>query len=339
MKPLNVAILGVTGAVGQEFLTLLEERKFPVGELRLLASGKSAGKKIKFKGKEITVEEATPESFKGIDLVLSSAGGSVSQALAPHAVKAGALVVDNTSAFRMDPNVPLVIPEINPEDIAKHKGIIANPNCSTIIMLVPLFPIHQRAKIKRIVVATYQSASGAGARAMEELEKQTREILEGKAPTKSVFPHQIAFNLFSHNSAIQESGYNQEEVKMVKETKKIFHDEKIQIVPTTVRVPIYRAHSEAIFIETEKKISLKEIYEALQRAPGIKVVDDREKNYFPMPIEAAGKDDILVGRIREDQSVPNGWALFVSGDQLRKGAALNAVQIAEIAFQVQKSRA
>ncbi|HXV28225.1 MAG TPA: aspartate-semialdehyde dehydrogenase [bacterium] len=332
MKPLRVAILGATGAVGQEFLTLLEERKFPIVEIRLLASGRSAGKKIKFRGEDIAIREARPESFNGIDLVLSSAGAEVSRLLIPHAVKVGALVVDNTSAFRMDPAVPLVIPEINPEDIFKHKGIIANPNCSTIIMLVPLFPLHRIAKIKRIVVATYQAASGAGAKAMRELEDQSREILEGKNPKKEIFPHQIAFNVFSHNSAIQEGGFNTEEVKMIKETKKIFHDESIQVVVTAVRVPVYRAHSEAVFIETTGKLSLEDAYHALRNAPGVRLVDERDKNYFPMPIEAAGKDDILVGRVREDPSVDNGLALFVSGDQLRKGAALNAVQIAEIAF-------
>ncbi len=327
---MRVAILGITGAVGQEFLKLLDERKFPVNELKLLASEKSAGKKFPFRGKEITVETAGPGSFKNLDLVLSSAGGSVSKELAPHAVKAGALVVDNTSAFRMDPAVPLVVPEINPEDIDKHKGIIANPNCSTIIMLVPLYPIHRLAEIRRIVVATYQSASGAGAKAMLELEEQTRDILAGKSPTPKIFPHQIAFNLFSHNSPIHEDGFCTEEIKMRNETKKIFHDDAIEVVPTTIRVPVYRAHSEAIFAELKKKVSLEQIYDALHRAPGVRVVDERDKNYFPMPVEAAGKDDILVGRIREDRSAPNGVALFVSGDQLRKGAALNAIQIAEL---------
>lgn len=329
MKKVNVAVLGVTGAVGQEFLKLLEERKFPIKQLTLLASGRSAGKKVKFRGEEHTIREATPDSFKNIDIVLSSAGGSVSRELLPHAVKAGAVSVDNTSAYRMDPEVPLVVPEINPQDIAKHKGIIANPNCSTIIMLVPIFPLHQAGRIKRIVVATYQSASGAGAKAMAELESQSREILEGKAPTKKAFPHQIAFNLFSHNSAIKEEGYCEEEIKMIKETKKIFHDDAIHIVSTTVRVPVYRAHSEAIFLELEKKLGLEKVYDLLRKAPGVRVVDDRQKNYFPMPIDATGKDDVLVGRIREDLSVANGLALFVCGDQIRKGAALNAVQIAE----------
>lgn len=330
MKPLSVAILGATGAVGQEFLTLFEERKFPIAGLKLLASSRSAAKKVKFRGKDYLIEEAKPESFKGIELVFSSAGGSISKKLAPEAVKAGALVIDNTSAYRMDPEVPLVIPEINPEDIARHKGIIANPNCSTIIMLVPLFPIHKLAKIKRIIAATYQAASGAGARAMEELDRQSREILAGKKPTKEIFPHQIAFNLFSHNSAIVDGGYCEEEIKMMRETKKIFHAPGIQVVVTTVRVPVFRAHSEALFVELEKKVTLDEIYQALHKAPGVRVVDDRDNNYFPMPIEATGRDEVLVGRIREDHTVPHGVCLFVSGDQLRKGAALNAVQIAEI---------
>ncbi len=330
MKKLNVAILGVTGAVGQEFLSILEERKFPIASLKLLASKKSAGKKIKFQDRELTIEEATPTSFKGVELVLSSAGSAVSRELAPPIVKAGAVMVDNTSAFRMDPDVPLVVPEINPEDVKKQKGIIANPNCSTIIMLVPLFPLHIAAKIRRVVAATYQAASGAGAQAMKELENQSREILAGQKPTKKVFPHQAAFNLFSHNSPIQEGGYCEEEIKMAEETKKIFHDDRIQVTATCVRVPVFRAHSEALVIETEKKLSVKEAREILAKAPGVTVIDEREKNYFPMPIEATGKDNVLVGRLREDLSSPNGLALFVSGDQLRKGAALNAIQIAEL---------
>jgi len=299
----------------------------------LLASSRSVGKKVVFRGKELTVQEANPNAFEGMDLVLSSAGGSTSKALLPHVVKAGAIAIDNTSAFRMDPNVPLVIPEINPQDIAAHKGIIANPNCSTIIMLVPLFPLHKLGRLKRIIVATYQSVSGAGAKAMVELEKQTRSILEGKDLTKDIFPYQIAFNLFSHNSKLNDEGYCEEEVKMIRETKKIFHDDEIKVTATTIRVPVFRAHSEAIFVEMEKKILLEDVRAALENADGVRVVDDSSKNYFPMPIEAAGKDDILVGRIREDRSAQNGLALFVSGDQLRKGAALNAVQIAEIAFQ------
>lgn len=326
----NVAIMGATGAVGEEMLKILEQRKFPVDKLVLLASARSVGKKYKFKNREIAVQELKENSFKDVDIVLASAGGSLSKKFAPFAVREGAVVIDNTSAFRMDPKIPLVIPEINAADIKKHKGIIANPNCSTIIMLVPIFPIHKFNRIKRILVSTYQAASGAGAKAMQELEDQARDVLAGKPARKEIFPHQIAFNLFSHNSAIKDEGYNEEEIKMVKETKKIFHDEKIKVVPTTVRVPVFRAHSEAIYLELEKAPDLARIRKALEKAPGVKIVDNREKNYFPMPLEASGQDDVLVGRIRKDISHPKGLCLFVSGDQLRKGAALNAVQIAEI---------
>ena len=326
----NVAIMGATGAVGEEMLKILEERNFPVNKLVLLASERSAGRKYQFRGEEYAVEVLSERSFEGIDIVLASAGGSISKKFAPIAVAAGAVVIDNTSAFRMDPEVPLVIPEINPKDIKKHKGIIANPNCSTIIMLVPIFPIHKFNRIKRILVATYQAASGAGAKAMKELEDQSRDVLAGQPVKKEIFPHQIAFNLFSHNSAIKDDGYNEEEIKMIKETKKIFHSDKIKIAATSVRVPVFRAHSEAIYLELMKEPDLDAVRKALSEAPGVKVIDDPEKNYFPMPLEASGKDDVLVGRIRKDLSSPKGLCLFVSGDQLRKGAALNAVQIAEI---------
>lgn len=326
----NVAIMGATGAVGEEMLKILEERNFPIEKLVLLASRRSVGRKYRFKGREVAVLELKKNSFEGIDIVLASAGGSISKEFAPFAVKAGAVVIDNTSAFRMDPKIPLVIPEINPEDIKKHKGIIANPNCSTIIMLVPIFPIHKINPIKRVLVSTYQAASGAGAKAMKELEDQSRDVLAGRPARKEIFPHQIAFNLFSHNSAIKDDGYNEEEIKMIKETKKIFHDEKIKITATTVRVPVFRAHSEAIYLELAQKPDLGRIRKVLSKAPGVKIVDEREKNYFPMPLEATGKDDVLVGRIRKDLSSSKGLCLFVSGDQLRKGAALNAVQIAEI---------
>lgn len=322
--------MGATGAVGEEMLKILEERKFPMDKLVLLASARSVGKKYRLNGKEYVVEELKETSFKGIDIVLSSAGGSLSKKFVPFAIKEGAVVIDNTSAFRMDPKVPLVIPEINPQDIKKHKGVIANPNCSTIIMLVPIFPIHKINRIKRILVSTYQAASGAGAKAMKELEDQSREVLEGKKARKEIFPHQIAFNLFSHNSAVTENGYNEEEMKMVKETNKIFNDKKIKVVATTVRVPVFRAHSEAIYLELANKPDVAKIRKALAKAPGVKIVDEREKNYFPMPLEATGQDDVLVGRLREDISSPKGLCLFVAGDQLRKGAALNAVQIAEI---------
>jgi aspartate-semialdehyde dehydrogenase len=331
-KKLRVAILGVTGAVGQEFLSILEERKFPVGELKPLASSKSAGQTVKFCGEAIPIEEAKPEAFRGIDLVLSSAGATVSRQLVPDAVKQGAVVVDNTSAFRMDPGTPLVVPEINPGEIKKHQGVIANPNCSTIIMAVPLYPLHQAARVKRVVVSTYQAASGAGRRAMLELQEQTREVLEGKKPTKKVFRHQIAFNLFSHDSGIRPDGFTEEEYKMIQETRKIFQVPDMKIVTTTIRVPVLRAHSESLVVEFEKPFSEEEARRILEKAPGVEVVDRRKENYFPMPIDAAGKDNVLVGRIRKDPSSENGLAFFVSGDQLRKGAALNAIQIAEILF-------
>ena len=329
-KLYNVAVMGATGAVGEEMIKILEQRNFPVGELRLLASARSLGKKYFFKGREVAVEELKEDSFKGVEIILASAGGAISKKFAPLAVKAGAIVIDNTSAFRMDPKVPLVIPEINPQDIQKHKGIIANPNCSTIIMLVPIYPIHKKNRIRRIIVSTYQAASGAGAKAMKELEDQSRDVLGGRAPKKEIFPHQIAFNLFSHNSAIKEDGYNEEEIKMVRETQKIFHDKKIKVVPTSVRVPVFRAHSESILLELERPANVHAVRRLLSKAPGVKVVDEPVKNYFPMPLEATGQDDVLVGRIRKDLSSSRGLCLFVSGDQLRKGAALNAVQIAEI---------
>lgn len=331
-KKLRVAILGVTGAVGQEFLSILEERNFPLAELKVLASERSAGKNVKFLGKWVTVEAATPGSFKGIDLVLSSAGATVSRRLVPEAVKAGAVVVDNTSAFRMDPLVPLVIPEINASEISKHKGIIANPNCSTIIMAVPLYPLHRAARAQRVIVSTYQAASGAGMKAMRELEEQTREVLAGRKPFPKVFRHPIAFNLFSHDSAIRKDGFTEEETKMMQETRKIFRTPELKIVATTVRVPVLRAHSESIVVDFERPLSEEEARGILKKAPGVEVVDRRKENYFPMPIEASGKDNVLVGRIRKDPSSENGLAFFVSGDQLRKGAALNAVQIAEILF-------
>ena len=326
----NVAIMGATGAVGEEILQILEQRNFPVDRLVLLASKRSAGKKYRFRGKEYPVDVLNENSFKGIDIVLASAGASVSKQFAPHAVKAGAVVVDNTSHFRMQSDVPLVVPEINPADIKKHKGIIANPNCCTIIMLVPLHAIHKNNRIRRAIVSTYQSASGAGARAMKELESQARDVLSGRPVKKEIFPHQIAFNLFSHNSAVKEGGYNDEELKVIQETKKIFHDDKIGITVTCVRVPVFRAHTEAIYLELSQKPDIRKIRSILSEAPGVRLVDDAAKNHYPMPLEATGSDDVLVGRLRLDPSNPKGLWLFVSGDQLRKGAALNAVQIAEI---------
>ncbi len=329
-SPVHVAILGATGAVGVEVLKTLEKRKFPVDQLTLLASERSVGKKLKFRGADQTVQQVTPASFTGVDIAIFSAGATLSREFAPHAVKAGAIVVDNSSAFRMDSSVPLVVPEVNGADLKNHKGIIANPNCSAMIMMVALWPLHQRARIRRIVISTYQSASGAGARAMAELETQARDILAGKPARKKVFPHQIAFNVFSHNTKVAENGYNEEENKIIEETRKIFHEPNLAICPTCIRVPVFRAHSESILIETERKLSVDEARAILSRAPGVKVLDDRAANHFPMPIETSGKDDVFVGRIREDPSCPNSLAMFVSGDQLLKGAALNAVQIAEL---------
>ncbi len=326
----NIAIAGATGAVGQEFLKVLESRNFPVGELRLLASSRSKGKKMKFKGKEYPVLELKKDSFDGIDIALFSAGGSRSKEFAPAAVKAGAVVIDNSSAFRMDNKVPLIIPEVNPEDIKNHTGIIANPNCTTIIASMAVWPIHQISRVKKMVIATYQAVSGAGAMGIEELFEQTKEVLAGNNnPAKRVFPYQIAFNLFSHNSDIGPEGYCEEEMKVVKETRKIFHDNNIQICPTSIRVPVFRAHAEAIHLELERPISLEEANKAFKKMPGLTVVDDRQKNHFPMPLEASNRDDVLVGRLRKDLDDPNGLNFFVCGDQILKGAALNAIQIAE----------
>ena len=327
----NLAIAGVTGAVGQEFLKILEERDFPFDSLRVLASSRSAGKKIQFKGKEYIVEEMTQKSFSRIDIALFSAGAARSKEFGPAAVEAGAVVVDNSSAFRMDPDVPLVIPEINPQKIKEHKGIIANPNCSTIVGIVPVWPLHKANTVKRMVVSTYQAASGAGYQAMLELQNQSREILDGKEPTCSAFPYQIAFNCFSHNSQLDADGYNLEEVKMVKETKKIFDCPDIAITCTCIRIPVLRAHCESINLEFTDPITPDQVRDLLSTAPGVSVLDDRQNNRFPMPIDATGKDDIFVGRIRQDKSIPDnhGINIWAAGDQLRKGAALNAVQIAE----------
>ncbi len=326
----RVAILGATGAVGAELLQLLESRNFPLSELKLLASARSAGQKISFKENSLQVEEVTEKAFEGIDLVLASAGGTASQFWAPKAVAAGAVVVDNSSAFRMDPLVPLVVPEVNPEAATQHRGIIANPNCTTILMSVAIWPLHQVQPIQRIVAATYQSASGAGARAMEELKVQTQAILDGKTPPTDCFPYPLAFNLFPHNSALSENGYCAEELKMVEETRKIFGVPNLRVSATCVRVPVLRAHSESLNLEFAQPFSVETARALLQSAPGVKLVEDWSQNYFPMPMEASGLDDVLVGRIRQDLSHPCGLELWLSGDQIRKGAALNAVQIAEL---------
>jgi aspartate-semialdehyde dehydrogenase len=329
MSAKNVAIVGATGAVGVEILRVMERRNFPVASLKLLASKRSVGKELTFKGKTYKVEELTADAFKGVDIAFFSAGATRSREFVPAAIAAGAVVVDNSSAFRMDPKTPLVVPEVNPGDLARHNGVIANPNCTAAILAVAVWPLHQAVGIKKITVATYQSASGAGAAAMEELENQTREIAGGKEVTKSVFPHQIAQNLFSHNTKVAENGYNEEENKVVEETRKMFHAPDLAIVPTCIRVPVPRAHSEAIVLELAKPLSPEQAREILAKAPGIKIVDDRAANHFPMPLEASGDLDVHVGRIRSDLSNPNGLALFVAGDQLLKGAAWNAVQIAE----------
>jgi len=331
MKEYRVGIVGATGAVGQVALELLESRKFPVGELRLFASARSVGKTLPFKGTQIPLLPLSQDAFAGLDFVIFSAGATRSREFAPAAVKAGAVVIDNSSAYRMSPEVPLVVPEINPGDLKLHKGIVANPNCTAAILGTAIWPLHQRAGIKRIVVSTYQSASGAGAQAMAELESQVKQYAAGQPLTRSVFPHQIAFNVFSHNTAIGEDGSNEEETKVREELRKMFHVPGLPVCITCVRVPVLRAHSEAVVIETEKPLSPEEAREILSQAPGVTLIDDRKANYFPMPIEASGKLDVLVGRIREDLSNPggHGLALFVSGDQLLKGAAWNAVQIAE----------
>ncbi|KKD36104.1 aspartate-semialdehyde dehydrogenase [Limnoraphis robusta] len=329
-KSYRVAILGATGAVGTELLELLDSRNFPVAELKLLASSRSAGTQLRFKEEKIAVEAVNDQSFDQVDLVLASAGATTSKQWAARAVEAGAVVIDNSSAFRMDAQVPLIVPEVNPEAAASHQGIIANPNCTTILMAVAVWPLYQVQPIRRIVVSTYQSASGAGARAMDELKAQALAILQGETPQTEIFPYPLAFNLFPHNSPLNESGYCQEEMKMVHETRKIFGVEDLRISATCVRVPVLRAHSEAINLEFDEPFSVAKALEVLSQAPGVELREDWQANYFPMPIDATGRDPVLVGRIRQDISHPCGLELWLSGDQVRKGAALNAVQIAEL---------
>ncbi|MEX0746260.1 MAG: aspartate-semialdehyde dehydrogenase [Phycisphaeraceae bacterium] len=335
----TVAVVGATGAVGQEFLRVLEQRDFPIGQLRLLASARSAGRTVNFRKKSYVIEELTEQSFAGVDLALFSAGGSISRQYAPAAVAAGAVVVDNSSAYRMTDGVPLVVPEVNADVVrqsgirlGEKPGIIANPNCSTIIMLVAVTPLHRAAKVRRMVVSTYQAASGAGAAAMAELEEQSREVLDGRPPTMNIFPLQYAFNLFSHNSDMQPNGYNQEEMKMVDETHKIWNETEVGINATCVRVPVMRAHAESITLEFENPLDEKIAAEILRNAPGVAITDEREHNRFPTPLDASNRDEVFIGRIRRDISLPEGrgLSLFACGDQIRKGAALNAVQIAEL---------
>lgn len=326
----RVAILGATGAVGTELLELLEERNFPIAELKLLASPRSAGSQLMFRGQPLTIEAVTSDSFKGVDIVLASAGGSISKQWVKDIVAAGAVMIDNSSAFRMDAEVPLVVPEVNPIAAKGHNGVIANPNCTTILMAVAVYPLHQVQPIRRIVAATYQSASGAGARAMEEVKLQSQAILNGEAPQAEILPYPLAFNLFPHNSPILENNYCEEEMKMVNETRKIFGEPDLRVTATCVRVPVLRAHSEALNLEFDRPFDLSKARELIATAPGVELVENWQKNYFPMPMDASGKDAVLVGRIRQDISHENSLDLWLCGDQIRKGAALNAVQIAEL---------
>ena len=332
MKAYNVAVVGATGAVGNEMIEMLEQRKFPVGNLVLLASERSAGTSLSYKGHDVTVQVLKENSFKGIDIGLFSAGGSVSQKFAPIAAASGCVVVDNTSAFRMDRDVPLVVPEVNAHAIADYKkrGIIANPNCSTIQMVVVLKPLHDAAKIKRVVVSTYQAVSGTGKRAIAELESQVTAIYAAREVTHSVYPHQIAFNCLPHIDVFLENGYTKEEIKMAKETVKIMEDPSIKVTATTVRVPVFYSHSESVNVEFERALTPDKARKILSKAPGVVVVDDPKKNLYPMAIYAAGKDETFVGRIRKDESIACGLNMWIVADNIRKGAALNAVQIAEI---------
>ena len=323
-------MLGATGAVGQELLTLLEERGFPVAELLPLASPRSAGQQIAWQGESLTVQPVHQGCFTGVDLVLASAGGSVSRAWAPEAVAAGAVVIDNSSAFRLDPDVPLVVPEVNPQAAFLHRGVIANPNCTTILLTVALAPLAARRPIRRVVISTYQSASGAGARAMEELRQLSRTVLDGGEPVSSVLPHSLAFNLFLHNSPLEPSGYCEEELKMLNETRKIMELPDLRLSATCVRVPVLRAHSEAVNIEFSEPFPVEEARALLAVAPGVELIEDFGANRFPMPTDVTGRDPVAVGRIRQDLSEPNALELWLCGDQIRKGAALNAIQIAEL---------
>ena len=324
-----VAVVGATGAVGNEMITTLEERDFPAKKLRLFASERSEGKKLRYRDMEISVETLKEKSFEGIDIALFSAGAERSKIWAPVAAQSGCVVVDNSSQWRMDPAVPLVVPEVNPDDSKWHKGIIANPNCSTIQMVVVLKPIHDAAKIERVVVTTFQSVSGTGQKAMDELLQQTKDLLNFREATCNVYPYQIAFNVLPHIDKFLENDYTKEEMKMVNETRKIMGDASIRVTATTVRVPVFRGHSESLNIETEKKLTANDVRAILSKAPGVVVFDAPHKNVYPLPIHVAGKDETYVGRIREDESIEKGINLWIVADNLRKGAALNAVQIAE----------
>ncbi len=335
----NVAVVGATGAVGKEIIQVLEERKFPVRSLRLFASERSAGETLTFLNQDHTVELLQENIFNGIDIAIFSAGEKISLKFAPIAVKAGTVVIDNSSAFRMSPDVPLVVPEVNPDAVMKHNGIIANPNCSTIQMVVALKPLHDKVRIKRVVVTTFQSVSGKGKEAMDELFEQTKSLLTFQKIRAEVFPHQIAFNCLPHIDVFLDNAYTKEEMKMVNETRKILGDDSIRITATTVRVPVYVGHSEAVNIETEENISANEARALLSASPGIVVYDDPARNIYPLPVDTAGRDEVFVGRIREDESIPNGLNLWIVADNLRKGAATNAVQIAEILIGMDKKAA
>ncbi|EFI34293.1 aspartate-semialdehyde dehydrogenase [Desulfonatronospira thiodismutans ASO3-1] len=324
-----VAVAGATGAVGREMLRILAERDFPAKEIIPLASSRSAGSKIEYKDSKLIVQELTEDSFKGVDLAIFSAGGGTSEKYAPIAAKSGCVVVDNSSFWRMDPDVPLVVPEVNPEDLEKHQGIIANPNCSTIQMVVVLKPLHDVSRIKRVVVSTYQAVSGSGQKAVHELETQVKQLFNMEEVTPSVYPYQIAFNCIPHLDAFLDNGYTKEEMKMVNETVKIMGDESVKVTATTVRVPVFFGHSESLNVQTESRISREDARAILTQAPGIRVMDNPEEKIYPMPLFAAGKDETFVGRIREDQSTENALDMWVVADNIRKGAALNAVQIAE----------
>lgn len=326
----NVAIAGATGAVGTEMFKILEERNFPVKSIRAFASERSEGKTIEFKGEKIKVENLATASLKNIDIALFSAGASVSREFSPRFAREGAIVVDNSSAFRMDDNTPLVVPEVNPHAVKKHRGIIANPNCSTIQLVVAINPIHRKARIKRMIVSTYQSVSGTGKEAMDELSEQTKNYLESKGIRKEVYPHRIAFNLLPHIGDFLPSGYTTEEMKLVNETRKIMEDESIKVTSTCVRVPVFISHSEAVTLETEKELSTGEVREILSESPGVIVEDDPKNNIYPLPIHAEGKDEVFVGRIRKDESAPRSVNMWIVSDNLRKGAALNTVQIGEL---------
>jgi len=332
-RPLNVAVLGSSGAVGQELLVLLEERHFPVAELKLLASARSAGQTQIWNGHTLTVEEVTAQSFEGVDLVLASAGGSVSKNWREAITSAGAVMVDNSSAFRMEKGVPLVVPEVNPEAAFEHQGVIANPNCTTILLTLALAPLAAQRPMRRVVVSTYQSASGAGARAMEELKTLSQTVLDGGTPQGEVLPYSLAFNLFLHNSPLQENSYCEEEMKMVNETRKIMGLPDLRFTATCVRVPVLRAHSEAVNVEFDQPFPVDEARQLLSQAAGVELIEDAAANRFPMPTDVTGRDPVAVGRIRQDISDPNSLELWLCGDQIRKGAALNAVQIAELLIQ------